>query len=101
MYTGHIYQFFTLNQEPMVRMHIEDILAKGQVSLSNLADGGEDILERRKGMSKAVCHMIDQVDYLQAMSEVFKGLRRFTQACQLCGVIPKLPYEDEERLVYE
>ena len=29
MYTGHIYQFFQLNQEPIVRLHIEDLMMKG------------------------------------------------------------------------
>jgi hypothetical protein len=35
------------------------------------------------------------------MADVFKGLKYFTQACQLVGVIPQFPYEEEEALVYE
>ena len=31
----------------------------------------------------------------------FKGLRRFAQACSLVGIIQKLPYDGEERLLYE
>ena len=69
--------------------------------MPNLSEGGPEINDRRKNANRPVAHMLDQVEYLSGMAEVYKGLRRFTQACKLIGVIQPLPYEGEERLLYE
>lgn len=77
MYTGHIYQFFAKNQEPLVARHLEDLLERGLVSIPNLSDGGDEAIERRRNSNAALRHLFDQAEYLVAMSEAYKGMRRF------------------------
>ena len=45
--------------------------------------------------------LFDQLEYIQAMTDNYKGLRRIIQACQLKGIIKPFPYEGEEKLVYQ
>ena len=45
--------------------------------------------------------MFDQLDFYLAMNDNYKGLAAFMQACQIKGAIKDLPYEGEEKLVYE
>ena len=41
------------------------------------------------------------MEYVIAMNDNYRGLRRVIQACQLKGLIKPFPYEGEEKLVYE
>ena len=58
-YTIHVYQFFTLNQEPTLRLHIDELLARGLATLPNLCDSGEPMLEKRRNVNRALAHFFD------------------------------------------
>lgn len=42
----------------------------------------------------------DQIDYSVGLHEIYRGLLRFTQVCQIVGIIKPLPY-NSEKLIYE
>ena len=81
--------------------HIEDLVRKGFVSTTNISDGTHKFQQTRKKFTQPMKLLFDQIEFYQAMNDNYKGLRRFIQACHLKGIIKPLPYEGEDKLVYE
>lgn len=91
MQTGYIYQVSWANQQPTVLQHFADLADQGLVSFENFADSHDKVLQRRQSLPESLKLYCDQLDYFAAMHEMFKGLRRFTQVCELVGIIKPLP----------
>lgn len=100
MQTSYVYQVCWANQQPTAMHHVQDLAEQGLVNPDSITNSHESVLQRRQSFSDTLKLYFDQLDYYSAMHEIFMGLRRFTQACQLIGVIKPLPY-GSEKLIYE
>ena len=99
MYTSFLYQISCVNQEPTCLVHCKN--SYGQpVNLEDLPGASESFNRFRGNMPEQLKLYFDQLDYFDGMNQIFKGLRRFTQVCQIVGIIKPLEFGDE-RLVYE
>ena len=80
--------------------HIQDLGDAGLIDAMSISSSHDALTQRRETFSDTLKLYFDQLDYFIALREIFMGLRRFTQVCQLIGIIKPLPY-GSEKLLYE
>ena len=59
MYTAYIYQFCNINIEPIAQQHVEDLVKKGFVDMSNISDGAHKFQQQRKKFPPPMKLMFD------------------------------------------
>lgn len=67
--------------------------------MEDMPGSGPEFHQRRQTFPLALKFYFDEIDYTVALHEIWRGLRRFTQVCQLVGIIKPLPYGDL-KLIY-
>ena len=68
--------------------------------MEDMAAGSPEFKYRRQNFPDSLKLYFDQVEYSVALHEIFKGLRKFFQVCQMTGIIPMITY-GSEKLIYE
>lgn len=100
MQTSYIYQVCWANQHPTAMHNIQDLVNQGFVDNQNLSVSHAAVSKRRESLPDTLKLYFDQLEYFVALHEVFMGMRRFTQACQLIGVIKPLAF-GSEKIIYQ
>ena len=83
MYMSFIYQVACSNFEPTCMTHVQDLIERGLVALSDMPSADPSFHERRRGFPDALKLYFDYMEYFAGLHQIYKGIRRFTQVCQL------------------
>lgn len=79
MYISYLYQLSCVNQDPTAYSHCSQLGVP--VNLEDMSNAPAEFNQLRRNFPAYLKLYFDQLEYFAAMTDVFKGLRRFTQVC--------------------